>query len=324
MLAFLPETLESVLTMLKRMGEIFVGWIFTGAVAISTVIGKPGRGLFTRGIAEFLYRVVWVRRQVALRNIARAFGEKYSQAEREAIARDSYRIAVDTVVEGFSIFSHGGPDALVARIRIDGIDRLKKALAGGKGAICVSSHYGPFPFMGSAFAANGIKDFGFLYRLPSNTAVADRFDRWIRMAGFRNIEDHPKTEAVKRVLRVLGAGGTVCILIDQHFPAGVEVPFFGNPAKTGVGAAVMAARSGAPIVPIHIRNIQAPDAKYLIEVDEPFPPPASTSAEDLKACMAALTLRVEEWIREDPRQWFWVHRRWKQLDRAEDKGQKPE
>lgn len=308
--------------MLKRLGQVLVGWLFLGAVAVATIISFAGKGLFTSLIARLLYAVVWNRRLVALRNVQRAFGDRFTPAERKAIVRESFRIGVETVVDGFSLFAHGGVKSLVAGIRITGLERIKKAQEGGKGVICVSGHYGPFPFMGSALSLNGIGEFGFLYRRPKNPAVADRFDDWIRMAGFRNIVDHPKAEAVKNVLHSLKSGGTVCILIDQHFPAGVEVPFFGQPSKTGAGAAVMAARSGAPIIPIHIRTVNAPDFKYLMEIDEPFPPPASTSDDDLKACMASLTARVESWITEDPRQWFWIHRRWKQLDRAEDAGKK--
>ena len=289
---------------------------------MATVISFAGKGLFSLLIARILYAVVRERRRVALRNVERAFGDRYTVAERKAIVRDSFRIGVETVVDGFSLFAHGGVKALVADIHITGLERLKKALKGGKGAICVSAHYGPFPFMGSALSLNGIKEFGFLYRRPKNIAIADRFDDWIKMAGFRNIVDHPKEEAVRNVLHSLSGGGTVCILIDQHFPAGMEVPFFGQPSKTGVGAAVMAARSGAPLVPIHIRTVGTPEFKYLMEIDEPFPAPASMSNEDLKACMAALTGRVESWVTGEPRQWFWVHRRWKQLDRAEDEAGK--
>jgi KDO2-lipid IV(A) lauroyltransferase len=308
--------------MLKRFGDWIVGLLFLGAVAGAVVINVAGKELFTRVIARILYLAVGSRRRVALRNIERAFGPKYTPAERKAIARESFRVGVDTVVEGFSLFAHGGPENLVRNIRINRLERLKKALEGGKGVICVSAHYGPFPFMGSAFSMAGIKGFGFLYRRPKNAAVANRFDDWIRMAGFRNIVDHPKQEAVRNVLRELGAGSTICILIDQHFPAGVEVPFFGQPSKTGVGAAVLAARSGAPIVPIHIQAVGTPGVKYVVEVDEPVPPPASTSEEDLASCMAALTRRVEDWVTADPRQWFWVHRRWKQLDRMEDEAGK--
>jgi len=292
-----------------------VGLLFRGAVAAAMVVNTGSKELFTRVIARLLYRVVGSRRRIALRNIQRAFADKFTPVEREAIAREAYRNAVDTVVEGFSLFAHGGLENFVANIRINGLERLKGAMAGGQGAILITGHYGPFPFMGPALAANGIPGMGFLYRRPKNTAVAGRFDDWIQMGGFRNIADHPRIEAANKVLRELSSGSAICILIDQHFPAGVAVPFFGHPAKTGVGAAVMAARSGAPLVPVRIRTVREPGFKYLIEIDEPFPPPLSNSDEDLKSCMAALTRRIEAWVAEDPRQWFWVHRRWKDLDR---------
>ena len=292
--------------------------VFSVAMRLSGLMNHAGKGIFTRVVSRFLYIVVAGRRRVALRNIERAFGNRYSPSERARLVKESYSAGVRTVVEGFASLSPGGPEHLVGGVRVEGLDRVKKALGGGKGAICISSHYGPFPFIGAVFPALGLKPFYFLYRRPKNVIVAERFDWWLNRVGCGVIEDNPKSEAVKRVLRALGGGSCVCILVDQHFPAGVEIPFFGHSAKTGVGAAVLSARSGAPLIPLRIRADRSGKFRYLLEVDEPVPPPVDTSETELKSCMSAITARVEAWIREDPSQWFWVHRRWKDLDRAED------
>jgi KDO2-lipid IV(A) lauroyltransferase len=256
---------------------------------------------------------------VVLRNLERAFGNGLTPQERVRLAKETYRNGIRTVVDGFASLARGGPARLTGAVRVEGLERLEGALKAGKGAIGVTAHYGPFPFIGAFLPSRGFP-FYFLYRRPRNRVVAERFDGWIRRVNCGIIEDAPRLAAVRRCLRALRDGACLGILIDQHYAAGVEVPFFGHPAKTGVGAAVLSARSGAPLVPMRIRHDPNVRGGFILAVEEPVPPPADTSEETLRACMALLTSRVEAWLREDPAQWYWMHRRWKDLDRAEDAG----
>jgi len=302
---------------MKALFNFVVGLLFSLAVGMTGLLGRRHESGFTWCVSRLLWLAVPARRKVVLRNMERAFGADLTPAERTRLAKEAYRIGVHTVVEGFGSLARGGPARLTGMIRVEGQERLEGALKAGKGAICVTAHYGPFPFIGVALPARGFP-FYFLYRRPRNRVVAEKFDGWIRQVNFGIIEDAPRLVAVRRCLRALSDGACLGILIDQHYAQGVEVPFFGYPAKTGVGAAMLAARTGAPLVPMRIRHDPVNREGFILQVDEPVPPPAGAAEESLRACMASLTSRVEGWIREDPAQWYWVHRRWKDLDRAED------
>lgn len=300
---------------MRALQYLLLGWAFSAAVAVIRFIGPRGRGFLTRGSASLLFLSVPSRRRVVMRNLARAFGKAPDARAREEMVRDAYRMSILTIVDGFNSMGKGGGEALAAAVRVEGLERLQSALSRGKGAVCVSAHYGPFPFIGSALGARGIP-FNFLYRRPRSPVVDAKFGAWIRTNRFGVIMDAPRLAAVRDCLRALHAGSCVCILVDQHYAQGVEVPFFGHPARTGVGAAVLSARSGAPLVPMHISHHRARPGAYILSIDEPISPPADTSEDSLRACMAKLTARVEGWIREDPGQWYWMHRRWKDLDNA--------
>ena len=63
-----------------------------------------------------------------------------------------------------------------------------------------------------------------------------------------------RTHATSAVLRALRRGEVVGLLVDQDTRVpGTFVRFFNHPAHTPVGPAVIAGRTGAPIVPMGIR-----------------------------------------------------------------------
>ena len=111
--------------------------------------------------------------------------------------------------------------------------------------------------------------------------------------------------AARRLLRVLRAGGSLGMLIDQDTRVeGVWVPFFGRPAFTPVGAAKIALRQGAAVVPAFIERLA--DGTHLAR----FHPPLDLPADEVEAT-ALMTRAIEEQIRRVPEQWVWMHRRWR-------------
>jgi len=273
-------------------------------------------GRMGTAVAWLAMKIVPSRRRVATRNLVRAFGRERSGAEMDRILQQSYRNMVLGYSDMLTLFRNPTTE-LLGRTAVRGGEHLSRALAGGKGVIGISGHYGAFPALGALLPALG-RRFSFLYRRPKDARTAALFDDWLGRVGCGVIEDAPRHLAGIRCLKALGDGEMVCILIDQHFPAGVQVPFFGHAARTGLGAAMLALRSGAPLLPLRVRIL--PGDRYEMTFEEPVEGPAGREREDLVATMGSLTARIEAWIREDPSQWFWVHRRWKELDAAEDSG----
>jgi len=297
---------------MKRLLDWFAATALLALVAVRIRIPDRLADRLARGAGRLVWWAIPSRRRVVLANLARAFGAERTPAERAAIGRATYAVLAEMFSDLLRLFQ-GRKDWFTTRMRVEGFSNLTSALEAGRGAIVVSGHYGAFPLLAAALPARGIR-LHLLYRKPKSPKTRKLFDDWLALAGCEVIEDAPRHLAGVRCLKALGGGGCVCILADQHFPAGIEVPFFGAPAKTGVGAALLAARSGAPLVPLFIRRDRA--GIYLLRVEPALPSPADRSREALTAATAAVTARIEAWIREAPEQWFWVHRRWKDLDRA--------
>jgi len=298
----------------------FVDWLgaslLLGMVRIWLMLGERGARRLARIAAAAARIAIPSRRRVAVRNLKRSFGSSKSGAELDRILREAYAHGAFAFLDLLRLFRMTR-DAYLGRLEVRGEEHLRAAMARGKGIIGVSAHFGVFPALGIAVPSLGVP-FTFLYRRPKNAAVARLFADWQARAGCGIIEDAPRHLAGIRCLEALGRGACVCLLVDQHYPAGVVVPFFGHPARTGIGAALLSVRSGAPLLPMRLTR-ESP-GHYRLVFDPVVEPPADRSREALTACAARLAAVVEGWIRERPEAWFWVHRRWKDLDRTEDLG----
>jgi KDO2-lipid IV(A) lauroyltransferase len=97
--------------------------------------------------------------------------------------------------------------------------------------------------------------------------------------------------------------------MDQKLNEGAAIPFFGHNAMTATAPVGIALRTGGSIVPV--RCIRYPGSHFRIEVS---PPLEIERTDDRKAdaikVLCQINGIIEDWIREYPAQWFWLHRRW--------------
>ena len=98
-------------------------------------------------------------------------------------------------------------------------------------------------------------------------------------------------------------------MMDQKLNEGVAVPFFGHDAMTATAPIDMALRCGGPIVPV--RCIRLPDSHFRVEISPPIEFAITGDRKtDVLAALVEINKIIENWIREYPEQWFWLHRRW--------------
>jgi KDO2-lipid IV(A) lauroyltransferase len=94
-------------------------------------------------------------------------------------------------------------------------------------------------------------------------------------------------------------------------PQGVFVPFFGRLACTASGMARVVAKTGAAVLPGFMVWEQT-EQKYVLRFGEEIPILSTGDDEgDALANTAKFTEVIEEYVRQYPEQWLWVHRRWK-------------
>ncbi|MFB0528154.1 MAG: lysophospholipid acyltransferase family protein, partial [bacterium] len=104
---------------------------------------------------------------------------------------------------------------------------------------------------------------------------------------------------------------------------GVFVDFFGRPAGTVIGPAVMALRTGAPIVPVF--NVRQGVNKHKVIIGPPVELEISGNQEkDILTVTAKITKVIEEFVRQYPTHWWWFHNRWRAKPKKEEEVETPE
>jgi KDO2-lipid IV(A) lauroyltransferase len=192
---------------------------------------------------------------------------------------------------------------------LEGAHNIFEALDSGRGAIFASAHCGTWELLSARLPIADV---------PLSSAAREldnpRLDRLAaRMRSRFGTEIFYRgPTAGKQMVRALAANRAAALLIDQDIRdvPGVFVPFFGRPAWTPSGAAMLAIRRRCPLVPgfIHRR----PDGTHKAEIHPPLPMPVDGTLEDrVQELTAAATAIIERQIRAHPAQWVWMHRRWR-------------
>ena len=116
--------------------------------------------------------------------------------------------------------------------------------------------------------------------------------------------------APARIKAAMDRGACIATMVDQHFPGGVDVGFFGRSCKAAPMLGRLARSLEWPIK--GIRVVRLPDQRFRIDVVGPIAPPRDGEGRvDVAATMQTVTAIVEGWVREHPDQWLWLHRRWR-------------
>lgn len=150
--------------------------------------------------------------------------------------------------------------------------------------------------------------FGVVYR-KSNNPYVDKIINTSRSSdNLHLIEKGPF--GAKNLIKSIKAGHSIVMLVDQKMNDGIEVPFFGRPAMTPHAIAKFALQFGYPIIPCQIIRTQGSYFKVII-----YPELKLDKTEDKDIDHYNIMLKInqilENWVRQNPSQWFWFHNRWK-------------
>jgi Kdo2-lipid IVA lauroyltransferase/acyltransferase len=246
-------------------------------------------------------------RRVALDNLARAFGNEKSADERRAIARRTCENICRMVFE-ICWALRLKDQALSSHFTLSGLHHYRRALAQGKGAILFTGHFGNWELM--PIVCHMVRISVTVVYRPLDAAFIDQFIKESR-SRFGAVPIPTRTGAMRRLYVALRRGHTVGMLVDQNegWRQGVYADLFGQRACSNPGIAILALKSGAPIVPFFM--IRQGD-RFHAELGPPLPLVRSGDAtKDVETIVQQCNNALEAHIRRYPDQWFWVHQRWK-------------
>jgi KDO2-lipid IV(A) lauroyltransferase len=258
---------------------------------------------FATGLGHFTYRVLRIRRKIVEANLRSAFPNRDDRWVR-ATAAASYAHLIREAVATLRA-SRRGPEWVRTHVVCEGIDAVREALAAGHGVILLGGHLGNWELGAATPPAFGLPVLAMVRRQKNPL-----FDRALTAArnrlGIAVVDRH---HATGETLRALRENRVSVIIADQDARrAGVFVPFFGRPASTARGPAVLALRARATL--LVMTTFRRPDGLLHVRF-EALNAEAAPGESPVEALTAAFIRRLEAGVRAAPEQYLWHHRRWK-------------
>lgn len=300
--------LRKTIIALRNARDWVIAQIFFGFLAILKLFPPDGSIWFVAEAARGL-GMWYPRTKLARANLKLAFPEK-PDSEIEQILKDMWanlgRIAAEYVFLD-KIFDIDENDPAKGRVEVTGTEHFENIKNHDGPVICFTGHTGNFELLPIAAAAYGL-NITALFRPPNNKYIADRV-----LAARTTNMGHlvpSKVGASWSLANVLDDGGTVGMLVDQFFVRGVEVEFFGEKTLSSPLLAKLVRQFDCPVFPA--RCVRLPDNRFRIEIEEEVTRHYNENGKlDMNRLTQDVSDRVEDWVREYPEQWLWLHKRWR-------------
>lgn len=285
-------------------------------LALSLVIAwLPGRSAdrVGRWLGRLFFFILKKRRQIAIDNIENALPYLEGQpgwvrrASRD-LARETFENLGRSLVEDCKIY-HGRGRRLIDLVEFRNLENFERARAKGKGVAFITAHCGNWDLLALAFGAR-VHEISVVARRQDNPHLNAVLERIRKAYGNRIMY---KNTALRAMLAAFKRQGIVGMLIDQAVAAdeGVLIDFLGRPAWATRLPAYISRRSGTPMIPAFIHR----EGDLQVVDFQPELPPSDSADPDLAAAeeVRALNRCIERYIVEHPTEWYWIHKRWKNV-----------
>jgi len=188
------------------------------------------------------------------------------------------------------------------------VERAKWLMQEGRGLLMVAAHYSNFEIMGYLLGLFGFNVYSIAR--PLDNKYISRYLYGIREQAGQRIID--KKGAAVLMGKIASTGATLCFIADQDAGRkGVFVDFFGRKASTYKSIGLLAITNNIPIGVGYSRRI---DNRFFFEIGVNriiFPEEWADKEDPLKWVTQEYSKAIEEFVRQDPTQYWWLHRRWK-------------
>ncbi len=286
---------------------MFGYYIFLGFEKILMLVPHSWRKALFNGVATLAYSVDKKHRLVIKQNLQFIYGDKADAAFVEKVSRYAYKNLALNIL--FTIERrHLAIEEFEKKITFKNREYVEKILAEGRPVIYTAAHLGQWEVGGSAISAF-VEPLAVIYKVMSNP----HFEQYLLASrgkfGITNVAHHG---ALKPLIKQLRKSKSIALLGDTKTSArdGVLVNFLGKDAYQVSTPATLARKLNATIIPV--ASFTDDHENYTVEFYDEID---VSTIEDEDEAIQKATQGLADWltklINEDPRQWFWLHRRWK-------------
>ena len=261
--------------------------LFRTAEAVGTVVA--------RGNAK--------RREVVRRNMSRVVGPE----ELERAVDEAFRSYARYWMEALRL-PKPGLEEIQRRTTVEGLDNIARYLDAGRGVIFVSPHLGSYDVAGAWLASYGWR----MLAVAEELNPPELFEMFCSLRRSVGVEVLPagKGSTARTLLSALRDGAAAGLVADRDISgSGIDIEFFGETTMLPNGPAVLALRTGAPLIVGAL--FQRPGGRYHAVLLDPIEVSAEKAdRERVRALTAEVASRMEELIRREPGQWHLFQPNW--------------
>lgn len=241
-------------------------------------------------------------RRLVHRNLEIAFGEEKSAAERAWIAHRHFANLGANLFASIKLPMLSREEILRV-VEVEGLETLQAGNAAKSGFVMVLAHLGNWEMFAQLSPLVFGCPVGTIFQKLGNDLLDAEVRKNRATLGLQLFE---RKEGFVLAGRFMRAGGACGVLTDQHAgDAGLWAPFFGRLASTSTLAATLHLRTGSWLVPATVFTAGVGRWKAVIL------PAIEPRDDDADALTVRINQTVEQLIRRQPEDWFWVHNRWK-------------
>jgi lauroyl/myristoyl acyltransferase len=256
-------------------------------------------------VGSLAYYLMPGRRRTMAENYAPVLGKPVNDPAVRHVGELSYRNFVRYVFE-FLRLPHETVEAIDERVGLHTDRDFEEALASGKGLVFVSAHFGNMDYAATALCKR---------HLPL-TVVADALkprqlmDHLVEFRGKKGVKVVYGAKAPRAVIEALKNNEAVGFLLDVGCDRkeGVPVTFFGHRTMFPSGPALLALRTGAPIVVGY--SLVVGDRIEAYSYPPIYYTPTGDKFEDARACSQLIANYFEDFLRRYPEQWYIFRPMW--------------
>ena len=293
--------------MWRRWKIITYQFEWLGLWVLTTVLPRlPRRGVarFSQVLGRLIFYFDRYGRSVTLANIAAAFGDKFTPAQRKEIARAAYCGLSRTMCDLLWATALT-PQNFQRYIKVENVEVLQRLQARGEGAVLVCLHQGNFEWASLATGFHGVSA-TIVTKQFKNPRVTDFLKRCREVSGHRII---PQERSMIRLLKHVRQGGMAGMLADlsrRPTEAATVIDAFGMKMCVSLLHAVLVQRGAARLVPVEGRS--EPDGSCRVIYHEPLTLAPDASLQQIaQACWDFF----EPTLRARPQDWMWNYRHWR-------------
>jgi Kdo2-lipid IVA lauroyltransferase/acyltransferase len=291
----------------RRIKYSFIYYFVIFLIGISNRISRTAWLTFCGNLGKIAYALAVKSKARTIRHLTMAFEQEKSPEEIKKISRDVFVMLGKNVGDILRHMQVSTLDDLDKFVVMKGFENFDVANARGKGVIFVACHMGAFEFQITSMALRKL-NFMVIGTPLRDKRLNDLMWKHRNRNGTNAVE---RDKATFPMLKVLKSGGSVALLMDQDTRVkSTFVNFFGMPAFTPIGPALLALKTGAAVLPAfsHLGE----DGKQHIEILPEIPlRRTGNEEEDIHFNTQVYTNIIEARIRQYPSQWVWMHERWK-------------